>query len=321
MSKQNSSILSCIGNTPLVRLNKYCDAKHIDKSIWVKLESANPGGSIKTRAALYCIERAERSGKLSGGDNGLIIEAANFNTAIGLAVVCCAKNYKLVVVMPDVEGNEKYSLLHAYGVQVVLTPGGLGMKGAIRKADELCKKHPEAYRPNIFLNPDAPHAYRALANEIWRDTCGEVDIIVCGVGSGATITGVGEAIKRKKKSVEIVAVEAEEAQVLLTDEYTPAPHGIRGISYGEAPPLINRKIIDEVYPVSSINAYGACVAIASNDGILAGISSGAVIYAATQLARMPQNADKTIVAILPDTGERYLGTGLFDWNESYILLD
>ncbi len=319
MSKTYGNILSCIGNTPLVRLNKYCDVSHIQKNIYVKLESANPGGSIKTRSALHCLEKAEKAGKLSG-EYGLVIEAANFNTAIGLAVVCCAKNYKLVVVMPDTEGNEKYSLLHAYGVQVVLTPGEQGMAGAIKKAGELVKKHPEAYRPNIFKNPDSVSAYRSIANEIWRDTDGNVDIIVCGVGSGATITGIGEAIKRKKKSVEMVAVEAEEAQVLLSND-PPSPHGIRGISYGTEPPVINRKIIDEVYPVSSMNAYGACVAIASNDGILAGISSGAVIYAATQLARMPQNADKTIVAILPDTGERYLGTGLFDWNESYILLD
>lgn len=318
MARFYDGILDRIGNTPLVRLNTYCDMSHIKRNIYAKLEGENPGGSIKVRAALYSIERAEKQGKL-GEHNELVIEAANLNTAVGLAVVCAAKNYKLVIVMADTEDNERYSLLHAYGVQVVLTPGSQGMMGANRKADELCRSNPDAFRPRLFYNTAAVAAYRPIASEIWRDTGGAVDILVAGVGSGATITGIGEALKRKKKSVQVVAVEAEEGQMLLSNKM-PVPHGIRGISTGEMPPLVNINVIDEVYPVNSACAYGCCVGIASNDGILAGISSGAVIYAATQLARMPGNEDKMIVAVLPDTGERYLNTGLFDYNESYIIV-
>lgn len=319
MAKIHNNILDRIGNTPLVRLSNYCDSMHIGKNIYAKMEGDNPGGSIKVRAALYSIEKGERQGKL-GEHNTLVIEAANLNTAIGLAVVCAAKRYKLVVVMADVEGDERYSLLHAYGVQVVLTSKGQGIAGAKRKADELCHKNPRAFRPRLFYNSASSAAYKAVANEIWRDTGGAVDIVVVGVGSGATITGIAEALKRKKKSVQIVAVEAEEGQMLLSNKI-PVPHGIRGISTGEMPPLVNVNLIDEVYPVSSASAYGACVGIASNDGILAGISSGAIVYAATQLARMPGNQEKFIVVVLPDTGERYLNTGLFDYSDSYIVIE
>lgn len=314
----SKNILSYIGNTPLIRLNKLCEVSHVDKNIYVKLEGQNPGGSIKIRAALYCIEKAEKTGAL-GPNQQLVIEATNLNAAIGLAIVCAAKNYKFVAVMADTEDNKHYSILHAYGVQVVLTPGMQGLMGANKKADEICKKYPHAYRPRLFYNTSTISAYRAVGREIWRDTNGKADILVAGVGSGSTITGVAEHLKRKNKNIEVVAVEAEESQLLLGGK-TPLPHGIRGISYQEYPPLINRKVIDEVYPVKSAHAFGACVAIAANDGILVGISSGAVIYAAIQLARMPQNANKTIIAILPDTGERYLGTGLFDQNESYIVV-
>ena len=320
MAKKYNNILDTIGHTPLVKLNQFCEALHVGKNIYVKLEGTNPGGSLKVRAALSCIEKAERSGKLKK-EGGLVIEAASFNTAVGLAVVCAAKNHKLVIVMPNTESKERRSLLHSYGVQIVLTDGKLGIKGAEKRADELCRSNPDAFRPRFFYNHDVISGYKKIASEIWHDTAGEVDIVVAGVGSGATITSIGEYIKRKKKSVEIVAVEAEEAQVLLDDEKDPMPHGICGLGKGEMPPLINTKLIDEVYPVSSANAYGACVAIASNDGILAGISSGAALYAAAQIARMPQNADKTIVVVLAETGERYLGTGLFDWNESYIVVN
>lgn len=316
MSNQN--ILSYIGNTPLIKLDKLCEVSHVDKNIYVKLEGENPGGSVKIRAALYCIEKAEKAGHL-GANQQLVIEATNLNTAVGLAIVCAAKNYKLVIVMADTEDNKHYSLLHAYGVQVILTPGSQGLMGANKKADQLCKKYPEAYRPRLFYNTTTISAYRAIGREIWRDTDGKVDIIVAGVGSGATITGIAEHLKRKNKDIEVVAVEAEESQLLLGGK-EPASHGIRGFSTDEYPPLINRKVIDEVYPVKSLNAFGGCVALAANDGILAGISSGAVVHAALQLARMPQNASKMIVAILPDTGERYLGTGLFDQNESYIVI-
>lgn len=319
MGKICGGILDRVGKTPLVQLNSYCLNMHVKPNVYAKLECENPGGSMKIRAALYIIEKAERRGKL-GGHKALVIEAAVYNTAVALAVVCAAKQYKLVIVMPDIKEKRDYSLLRAYGAQVVLTPGAQGMAGAGRMADEMCRRNPHAFRPRIYNNAAAPAAYRSVASEIWRDTEGQVDILVCGVGSGAAITGIGETLKRKKRSLQVVAVEAEETKQAAVMGKNRVDHGIFGINNGEMPPLLNADIVDEIYPVSSADAYSGCVSIAANDGVLAGISSGAAVYAAVQLARIPENENRMIVALLPDTGERYLSTGLFDCNDNYIVM-
>ena len=300
-------ITDLIGNTPLVKIHALGpDAK---ATVLAKLESFNPFSSVKDRIGLAMIEDAEKSGKLKKG--AVIIEPTSGNTGIALAAVAAAKGYRIILTMPETMSIERRKILAAYGAELVLTEGPKGMKGAIAKADELAASTPGSFIPGQFDNPSNPEIHRkTTAEEIWRDTDGKVDIVVGGVGTGGTITGVAEGLKKKKPSVKAVAIEPADSPVI--SEGRAGPHKIQGIGAGFIPKVFNRALIDEVITVRHEDAGITARALAKKEGILVGISSGAALWAALQIAKRPESAGKTIVVILPDTGERYLSTWLFD---------
>ena len=306
--KVYNSITELVGRTPLLKLQNYSEAKGLSAAILAKLEYLNPAGSAKDRIGKAMIEDAEEQGLLKPG--AVIIEPTSGNTGIGLAAVAAARGYRLILTMPDTMSVERRNLLKAYGAQVVLTKGSEGMKGAIGKAEELAAEIPGSFIPGQFTNPANPEAHRRTTGpEIWEDTEGQVDIFVAGVGTGGTITGVGEYLKEKNPAVKVVAVEPASSPVLTKG--VAGPHGIQGIGANFVPDTLNTGIYDEIIPVEDRDAYAAGRMIAKKEGILVGISSGAALHAATLLAERPENKGKTIVVLFPDTGDRYLSTPLF----------
>ena len=306
MSHIYDDITKTIGRTPLVRINKL--AKDLDATILVKLESFNPLSSVKDRLGVALIEAAERDGLID--KDTVVIEPTSGNTGIALAFVAAAKGYKLILTMPDTMSMERRQLLAFFGAELVLTPGAEGMKGAIRKAEELAATTPGALILQQFNNPANPEMHRrTTAEEIWNDTGGRIDLFVAGVGTGGTLTGVGEALKEKNPGIKIVAVEPKDSPVLSGGK--AGPHKIQGIGAGFVPVILNKNIIDEIITVASDDAATVTRAMAREEGILTGISGGAAMWAALQLAGRGENKGKTIVAILPDSGERYLSTWLF----------
>lgn len=303
-----NSVTDLIGNTPLVRLNRVTEGAAA--TVVAKLEFFNPGHSVKDRIAISMIDAAEQAGKI--GPDTIIVEPTSGNTGIGLAMVCAARGYKLVITMPETMSRERRQLLRAYGAELILTPGPEGMSGAIAKARELVAANPETYfLPQQFENPANPEIHRqTTAEEIWRDTDGQVDIFVAGVGTGGTITGVGEVLKARKPGVQIVAVEPDASPVLSGG--AKGPHLIQGLGAGFVPAILNTAIYDEVIRVTNDDAFETARAVASKEGVLVGISSGAAVWAALQLARRPENAGKLIVVVIPSFGERYLSTPLFE---------
>lgn len=301
-----------VGNTPLLELNKFSAGKHIGTSIIAKLEYFNPAGSVKDRIALAMVEDAERKGTLKAG--ATIIEPTSGNTGVGLAFVSAVKGYKVILVMPDSMSVERRNLLKAYGARLELTPGASGMKGAIAKANELKEEIPGAVILQQFENPANPEVhYRTTGEEIWRDTDGKVDIFVAGVGTGGTVSGIGKKLKEKNPKVQIVAVEPASSPVLSGGK--SGPHKIQGIGAGFVPVTFNRAVVDQIYQVENDDAIRTGRELAQQEGLLVGISSGAAVFAALQLALKPENKGKKIVALLPDTGERYLSTLLYAFDE------
>ena len=312
MSDIKQNALDLIGNTPLLQLNGYAKKAGISgATILAKLEYLNPAGSVKDRVALAMIEDAEKKGLLKPG--ATIIEPTSGNTGIGLAAVAAAKGYKAILTLPDTMSVERRNLLKAYGAQIVLTEGAKGMKGAIAKAEELHKSTPGSFIPGQFINPANPAVHKKTTGpEIWKQTDGKVDIFVAGIGTGGTITGVGEYLKEQNPNVKIVAVEPATSPVLSKGE--AGPHKIQGIGAGFIPDVLNTKIYDEIIPVENEDAFTEGRAFAQSEGILVGISSGAALKAARTLAERAENKGKTIVVLLPDSGDRYLSTPLFSDN-------
>ncbi|MEK6622559.1 MAG: cysteine synthase A [Planctomycetota bacterium] len=307
MAKIYDDITKTIGNTPLVRLNNI--TKGLGSTVVAKMESFNPMSSVKDRIGISMITAAEQSGLLK--KDTIIIEPTSGNTGIALAFVAAAKGYKIILTMPDTMSIERRALLKAFGAEIVLTPGSEGMKGAINKAEELVKNTPNAFMPQQFKNLANPEIHRkTTAEEVWNDTDGKIDFFVGGVGTGGTITGVGEVIKERKPSLKVIAVEPADSPVLSGGK--SGPHKIQGIGAGFVPEVLNTKIIDEIITVKNEQAFAVARQLAREEGILAGISSGAAAFAALQVAARPENKGKLIVVVLPDTGERYLSTVLFN---------
>ena len=303
--------LDLIGNTPLVEVTNIEKELGLEATVLVKLEYLNPAGSVKDRIAKAMIEDAEQKGLLKEGS--VIIEPTSGNTGIGLASIAAAKGYRIILTMPETMSVERRNILKAYGAEIVLTEGAKGMKGAIAKADELAKEIPNSFIPGQFVNPANPAAHKATTGpEIWEQTDGKVDIFVAGVGTGGTVTGVGEYLKEKNPNVKIVAVEPATSPVL--SKGTPGAHKIQGIGAGFVPDVLNTKVYDEVITIENDDAFTEGRAFARSEGILVGISSGAALKAAAILAARPENKGKTIVALLPDSGDRYLSTSLFAKN-------
>ena len=308
MARIYENITELVGGTPLVKVKNYSTAHELEETILVKLEYFNPAGSVKDRIAKAMIEDAEKKGLLKS--DSVIIEPTSGNTGIGLAAIAAARGYRIILTMPETMSVERRNLLKAYGAEIVLTDGAKGMKGAIAKADELAKEIPNSFIPGQFVNPANPAAHKATTGpEIWNDTDGKVDFFVAGVGTGGTLSGTGEFLKSKNPAIKAIAVEPESSPVL--SKGVAGPHKIQGIGAGFVPDTLNTSIYDEIIPVSNEDAFATGKEIARKDGILVGISSGAALYAATQIAKRPENRGKTIVVLLPDTGDRYLSTPLF----------
>ena len=308
MAKVYDSILDLVGKTPLVELKRIEEKEGLQAKLIAKVESFNPAGSVKDRIAKAMIEDAEAKGLLKEGS--VIIEPTSGNTGIGLAAAATVKGYRMILTMPETMSIERRQLIKAYGAEIVLTEGSKGMKGAIAKAEELAKEIPNSFIPGQFVNPANPEAHRKTTGpEIFEDTDGNVDFFVAGVGTGGTITGVGEYLKSKKPDVKVVAVEPKSSAVLSTG--VAGAHKIQGIGAGFVPEVLNTKVYDEIIPVSNEDAFAFGKEIGKNEGVLVGISSGAAAFAAIELAKRPENEGKTIVVLLPDTGDRYLSTPLF----------
>lgn len=306
--KVYEKLTDLIGKTPILKLNNYSAAQELDTPVLAKLEYFNPAGSVKDRVAKAMIDDAEAKGILT--PDSVIIEPTSGNTGIGLASVAAARGYRIILTMPETMSIERRNLLKAYGAELVLTDGAKGMKGAIAKADELAKEIPHSFIPGQFVNQANPAAHYATTGpEIWEDTDGKVDIFVAGVGTGGTVTGVGKYLKSKNPNVKIVAVEPATSPVL--SKGVAGPHKIQGIGAGFVPDTLDTDVYDEILTVENDDAFATGKAIARSEGVLVGISSGAAVYAATQLAKRPENKGKVIVALLPDTGDRYLSTPMF----------
>jgi cysteine synthase A len=310
MAKIANKLTDLIGNTPLLELSRVEEINEIDAHIVAKLEYLNPARSVKDRIGLALIEDAEAEGLITP-QTTVIIEPTSGNTGIALAFIAAAKGYKLILTMPDTMSTERRTLLKALGAEVVLTPGFEGMGGAIRKAEELQKQYPKSFIPQQFQNPSNPQIHRdTTAEEIWRDTDGRIDIFISAVGTGGTITGAGEILKRYDPNIKVIAVEPFDSPVLSGGK--PGPHKIQGIGAGFIPKVFNPKIVDEIFKVKNEEAFETSRLLAKVEGLLVGVSSGAAAFAALQIAKRVENKGKTIVVILPDTGERYLTTPLFD---------
>ena len=308
MAKIYKKITELIGGTPLMELTNYEAANDLQATILAKLEYFNPAGSVKDRIAKAMLDEAEAAGKVN--KDTIIIEPTSGNTGIGLASVAASRGYKIIITMPETMSVERRNLLKAYGAKLVLTDGSQGMKGAIAKAEELSKEFENSFIPSQFTNPANPAYHKATTGpEIWNDTDGKVDIFVAGVGTGGTVSGVGEYLKSQNPNVKVVAVEPADSPVL--SEGKAGPHKIQGIGAGFVPETLNTKVYDEVITVTNEDAFKTGRAIAQNEGVLVGISSGAAVWAAAELAKRPENKGKTIVALLPDTGDRYLSTPMF----------
>ena len=308
MSKIYKGATELIGNTPLLEVVNLEKEFKLEATVLVKLEYFNPAGSVKDRIAKAMIEDAEKKGLLKEGS--VIIEPTSGNTGIGLASIAAAKGYRIILTMPETMSVERRNILKAYGAEIVLTEGAKGMKGAIAKAEELAKEIPGGFIPGQFVNPANPAIHKATTGpEIYRDTDGAVDIFVAGVGTGGTITGTGEYLKEQKPSVNVVAVEPETSPVL--SQGVAGPHKIQGIGAGFVPDVLNTKVYDEVFPVANDDAFATSKLLAKKEGVSVGISSGAALYAAIELAKRPENKGKVIVALLPDSGDRYYSTPLF----------
>jgi cysteine synthase A len=302
-----NNIIDLMGNTPLVRLNRVTDGAAA--AVVAKLEFFNPASSVKDRIGVSMIEAAEKAGKINS--DTIILEPTSGNTGVGLAFVCAAKGYRCVLVMPDTMSMERRVLMRAYGAELILTPGSEGINGTLKKVEELAASDPRYFVPQQFQNPANPEVHRrTTAEEIWRDTAGQVDILVCGVGTGGTITGVAEVLKGRKPDLKAIAVEPADSPVLSGGK--PGPHKIQGIGAGFIPDILNTDIIDEVFQVQNEEAFAMARRVGVEEGILVGISSGAAIHAAVQVAGRPENKGKMIVVVVPSNGERYLSTALFE---------